>query len=1068
MNVKRLAAKLGVLLLLLCTQLLSSAQEKKISGKITDKKTGLPLEGASVKVKNTKESTLSDANGTFTIKAPSSESVIAISHVGYSFYESKAGEGDLNIQLDNIAADLDEVIVVGYGTQKKSHLTGAVESIKAKEIEDLPISNLGAALSGRILGLGVSGGTSRPGSQAQLTIRNPVSLAKDGGNNNPLFIIDGVIQITSQGLNDATLFNSLDPSEVESISVLKDGAAAIYGSRGANGAIVVQTKRGKAGKPRISYSGSYAINDEAYRTKMMSAADLAKYINIVNGPNGANVTNASDRTRFFSQDELDHFAAINHDWLDMAWKSAYNTRHTINIGGGAEKATYFANVSYYTQDGNLGKLEYGKWTYRAGADVTVANGLKAGLQVGGNYQSSMEMNSKIGGENIENDYRNLLRAPRYVPPYINGKPVRLPGASGSSNLSAYHFFELNNLDNYMDKDDNLSTVNLYLEYEAPFLKGLKARVSYARNTGSGHDARVGSRYMLYRFNQLGDNQHIYEGATVRDSAFYNNDNSVRFFNKTSKLQQANFTLSYSKSFGQHNVSALFSAERSEAESTQEDVSKESPSIFTNGQFNTAFGAIDGRTFAYESGNLGYVGRLNYSYASKYLAEFLFRTDASNKFAPENYWGKFYSASAGWVISSEDFFKSSAVDYLKLRYSIGLLGKDDTRAWQWRQRFTFQNGKGGQFGADNNPADIGMKMEVSPNADVTWSDELKQNIGIDARFFKNRLSSTVELFYNKGTNMLIERTGVVPITVGGSIASQNWGAIDFFGYELGLGWEDNIGKDFTYGVSTRFSWADNKVKKGNFNDIDALYPWNDRPDQSSDNGKWGYDYLGMFYSQADIDGYVSKYNITSVFGTSVDNLRPGMLYYRDVRGSIKADGTFAGPDGVIDDNDQVKLSKKASNHYGFGMTLKAGFKGLNFECVIAGSFGGWSEIDGRNLLERNIDNLYQNGVSYWGNIYDPTLNPYGKYPNPYHGDISLTPVSDFWKVNGLRLRMRNANLNYSIPKSITDRLKINSARIVLSALNPLNFYNPFDYKDSDGAWDTYPVLRTYSVGVNVTL
>ena len=250
-------------------------------------------------------------------------------------------------------------------------------------------------------------------------------------------------------------------------------------------------------------------------------------------------------------------------------------------------------------------------------------------------------------------------------------------------------------------------------------------------------------------------------------------------NKTSKLQQANFTLSYNKSFGQHAISALFSAEKSEAESTQEDVSKENPSIFTNGQFNTAFGAIDGRTFAYESGNLGYVGRLNYSYANKYLAEFLFRTDASNKFAPENYWGKFYSASAGWVISSEEFFKSSAVDYLKLRYSIGLLGKDDTRAWQWRQRFTFQNGKGGQFGADNNPADIGMKMEVSPNADVTWSDELKQNIGIDARFFKNRLSSTVELFYNQGTNMLIERTGVVPITVGGSIASQNWGAIDFF-------------------------------------------------------------------------------------------------------------------------------------------------------------------------------------------------------------------------------------------------------------------------------------------------
>src|SRR3990170_3430599 len=180
MNFKRLAAKLSVLLLLVCTQLPSFAQEIKVSGKIIDKKSGQPLVGASVKVKNTKESTLTDLDGTFTLKAPSSESVIVVSHIGYSYFETKAGRGNLNIQLDNIAADLDEVIVVGYGTQKKSHLTGAIESIKAKEIEDLPISNLGAALSGRILGLGVSGGTSRPGSQAQLTIRNPVSLAKDG------------------------------------------------------------------------------------------------------------------------------------------------------------------------------------------------------------------------------------------------------------------------------------------------------------------------------------------------------------------------------------------------------------------------------------------------------------------------------------------------------------------------------------------------------------------------------------------------------------------------------------------------------------------------------------------------------------------------------------------------------------------------------------------------------------------------------------------------------------------------------------------------------------------------
>jgi hypothetical protein len=325
-----------------------------------------------------------------------------------------------------------------------------------------------------------------------------------------------------------------------------------------------------------------------------------------------------------------------------------------------------------------------------------------------------------------------------------------------------------------------------------------------------------------------------------------------------------------------------------------------------------------------------------------------------------------------------------------------------------------------------------------------------------------------LFYNKGTNLLIERTGIVPVTVGGSIASQNWGKVDFFGYELSVGWDDQIGKDFNYGISARFTWSDNKVKQGNFNAYDLNFPWNPQPGQSSDNGKWGYDYLGMFRTQADIDAFVSKYNITSMFTTKAEDLRPGMLYYRDIRGPLQADGSFAGPDGIIDNNDQVKLANKASAHYGFGMTLKAGYKGFSFDCVIAGSFGGWSEIDGRNLLERNIDNLYQNGVSYWGDVYDPTLNPGGKYPNPYFSDISLTPISTFWRKNSFRMRIRNANLNYSVPKSVTDRLKISSARVILTAINPLNLYNPFDYKDSDGAWDIYPVLRTFSVGLNVTL
>ncbi len=1044
-------------------------QTKPITGKVTDDK-GEPLAGVTVQVKGLKTSVVTSADGTFTIDVPNDAATLVFSYVGMDRKEvSIFGKNDFQIQMKGTENTLNDVVVVGYATQKKAHLTGSVESIKSEEIQDLPVGNLSSALSGRILGVSVSGGMTRPGVGGSLTIRNPMSLAKDGGNLQPLYVIDGIIQVDGEGRNDNSLFNSLDASEVESITVLKDATAAIYGSRGAQGVILVQTKRGKIGAPRISYSGSYGINDEAYRTKMMSAYEFAQYYNIMNGPNGAG-RDAGDKRYFFSPDELEHFKNINYDWLEPAWKSASNMRHTLNVSGGAERATYFANVSYYTQDGNLSSLDYKRYTFRAGADVDVLAGLKTGLQVSGNFSNRVKTFNKIGGENDENDYRNLLLAPRYIPMYLDDYAVKLPG---TDQLSQYHFYEIEKLGNLARSKDKTMTLNLYAEYEVPFIKGLKARASYGRNFGSGLGSQVGTVYNLYEFTNSGEFGHIYDQPTNPKGKTYKNGNRLYYSNRHSEIEQMNFTMNYGRSFGRHNVSGLFSVEKSESTSEQQDVWKEDPLTVTNGQFNTAFGIIDGRTDGDESGTLGYIGRLNYNFSEKYLVEFLFRSDASTKFAPENYWGKFYSLSGGWVLSKENFFNVSWVNYLKLRYSAGLLGKDDTKAWQWRQRYTFQNGKGPVLGG-NSLASTGMKMEASPNRNATWSDEFKNNLGIDARFLNSRLSATIEGFYNHATNMLIERTESIPLTVGGTVAAENWGEAKMFGYEIGLGWNDRIGKDFSYGIDARFSWYDNKVLKGNFNKQLEVFPWEKREGQSSDNGVWGYDNLGMFKTQADIDAYVKEYNITSfVFDDDevlAENFKPGMLYYRDVRGALQPDGTFAGPDGIINEYDQIQLAKKANNHYGFGFTFKLGYKDLNFNCVIGGSFGGWDEIDGtsRKKLNNDISRAFQSRPAYWADIYDEQLNPNGKYPNPHWDFVSLSPTSTFWQVSGFRMRMRNANLSYSLPKKVAQAIRVSNARINLTALNPINFYNPFDYKDSEGAYDIYPVLRTYSLGVNLTL
>lgn len=1065
MNLKFLRKfSLSLLIMLLASTILF-AQDRKVTGKVVDQSDGSSMPGVNVSIKGLPSNVSTNEDGVFTIQVKSNTDVLVFSYIGFVRQQIIVGtQTNINVKLVSDNKNLDDVVVVGYGSQKRTSLTGSVVDIKASEIEDLPGTNIGAALSGRLLGVGVSGGISRPGSTAKITIRNPNNIfSKDGGSTDPLYVIDGVIQVDGQGKPDATLFGNLDASEIESLSFLKDASAAIYGTRGGNGVVLVTTKRGKIGKPRISYSGSYAVNDEAYRTKMMNASEFGQYFNIMNGPNGGNKAAGVDN--FFTQDELDHFKTLNYDRLEDAWKSSYDWRQTLSVSGGAEKATYFANVSYNKQNGNLATLNYNRWNFRAGTDVNVASNFKVGLQVSGNSGDLVKTFNKVSGEGVEDDYKNLLLAPPYVPDYIDGLPVKLPGTT--SDLSKYHFGEIARLNNLATTENNLFTVNGYAEYELPFIKGLKARLSYARNQGNSVGSQVGTFYTLYEFNRLGANKHIYEGSTVLSSLRVTNGDRLYYSNTNQKSEQTNFVANYARDFGKHSVSGLFTIERSESSNQNQVVFKASPIASTNGQFSSAFGAIDGSTSANEAGTLSYVGRANYAYANKYLAEFLFRTDASTKFAPENYWGQFYSGSVGWVISEESFFKVPAINYLKIRYAAGVLGNDQTKPWLWRQRYTTQDGKGAVFGG-NTASSTGLKMEASPNRDASWSTEYKNNLGIDARVLNNRLSVNVEGYFNAARNILLENTANVPFTVGGTSASENFGSANYFGYELGLNWDDKIGSEFRYGVGVRFGWSDDKVKIGNFNANDILKPWNAKPGQSSDNGKWGYDYLGMFKTADEVTNYVNQYKITQVFGTPVAQLKPGTLYYRDVRGQLQSDGTFAGPDGIIDENDQIQLSKKASNHYGFGITLKAGYKGFSVDAILAGSFGGWSEIDERKALNVSIARNFTNLPNIWGNIYDPVINPGGTMPNPNFVDINLTPASNFYKVSSFRLRIPSFNINYTLSKSIVEKLRINNARVFVSALNPANLYNPYTYKGPDGAWDAYPNLRTLSFGLNVTL
>lgn len=416
---------------LLLAALVAQAQNRVLKGVVIDGVSKEPMPGVSILISGTNSGTTTDAEGKFALNVPESGANVIISYVGFVKQTiDVANRGSLTVVLEPDVKALEDVVVVGYGEQKRSHLTGAVATVRMKDVEELPVGDISSALAGKLPGVNISGGTARPGTPASIVIRNPTKASKDGGSTSPLYIIDDVIRSEAD-------FQLLDASEIENLSILKDGAAAVYGARAALGVVLVRTKRGKAGKPTVSYTTTVGVSDASYKSKMMNGVQLATYLNDFNRSRGL----APNDPEYYSADELEYFKNNNHNWFDMAWKPSLNTRHAVNISGGTERATFFAGATYFYQNGNVDNISYKKWNFRASTDVNVTRHIKVGLGVSGNLSDNKLFYLKQGGENVEKDVTNLLNTPQFIPPYVDGLPVLLPGGSGST---GFHFFEAQN------------------------------------------------------------------------------------------------------------------------------------------------------------------------------------------------------------------------------------------------------------------------------------------------------------------------------------------------------------------------------------------------------------------------------------------------------------------------------------------------------------------------------------------------------------------------------------------------------------------------------------------------
>ncbi|HEY4061065.1 MAG TPA: SusC/RagA family TonB-linked outer membrane protein [Puia sp.] len=1079
-----------LLFFLLAGMVLSvQAQKKAVSGTVVKEDTNEPLQGVTVTVKGTTQTAITDAKGFFsmTVANRSKGIVLVFSYVGFEKKEmSSAPDEILTVPLTVSNKSMNDVVIVGYGSQKRSSLTGSVSTVDLKKVEDVPALDMTAALRGTVPGLSVSGGVQRPGQPTTVTIRNPVAFAKDGGQGtNPLFIIDDVIRTQAD-------FDLLDVTQVESVSVLKDAEASIYGVQGANGVIIVKTKRGHAGAPTLSFSGSVGSQNATILPKMLNSLQLATLNNDYNQTSAYQQTTSSGvgvpvnqfydtagylhksdgtvaTTRlasWYTPDELAYFSTHSHNYLKQAFKTAYVERGALNLSGGTDKLTYFIGGDFVNQSSNFKGINSYKYGLRATVDAKPAKGLDVMVSLSDDIFYSKSYWYKINSttESLDNDVASLETVQPWQEYFINGNPV-ITGASNTGGYDNVNLFLIQNSNNFTTASTTTTNILGKITYEIPGVKGLSGTFTMNKNINTANGKQFGSTFTYSKYAGMGENNHI-PGGTLLQTYPISNGNRVRLNPTFSNSYQLDAGLSYMRSFGKHTISAIALYEQ--REQNAEGIAGESDGV-VNGAlpyqtFTTGAESSTQTGFISQFGFEAFISRLNYSYAGKYLLQLVYRADGSSRFAAGHNWGGFPAASVGWILSEEPFIRDKYpwIDLLKVRASAGLTGTDNTKPYQYRANYNLGTGSSGGAVFNEGARSIGVKPNIAiPNVGVTWDHVTKLDYGLDMAVLNNRLNFSADYFWSHGYDLLTTLSSSVPVTIGAAAPTENFSIVNMFGYEVSVGWRGNVGKKFSYSFTPFFTWSDNKnilIDVASGNKGGPL----DLTGKSSDMGTYGYKSMGIIRTQDQATAIINSRaqaaggvkNVT-IFSTPV---QPGMINYQDYNG-----------DGVIDVKDQQYLNKKQSNHYSLGLNWSVNYGSLSLNVIMGASWGGWTTIDGQVPGNNNASSGYSitdNRPSYWADHWTPA-NTNAKYPAPYFvSDYKVT--TDFWLVRATTLNITNATMSYTIPTKWSSKAGIASARFFVVATNPVQFINPFPnhYRDISTALYTYPTLRTITAGLNV--
>jgi len=1012
-----------------------NARQAVITGTVRDE-AGNPLPGVSVIVKGTTTGSITDAQGKYSINAPDN-AILVFTYIGYTKIELPVGGKTLlNIQLTPDQTSLNELIVVGYGTQKKETVTGSISQVKGTELVKSPQPNLSNALAGRFSGVVINNRGGEPGYDgSSITIRGQATT----GSNAVLVVVDGVPgQIGG--------LERLDPNDIESVSVLKDASAAIYGNRAANGVILVTTKKGKTGKPTISYSFNQGFSSPTRLPKLADAATYAQIMNEINyyasESGGLNQSYSEEQIQKF-RDGSDPILYPNTDWAQTVLKkSALQNQHSLSVNGGTDDVKYYMSLGMIDQDGiyKNGVTSYKQYNFRSNIDANVSKRLKVGLSLAGR-----EENRKFPITGANDLFRSLYRSKPIVAAfYPNGLPTR--GIEGSN--PAVLVTDLGGTSN-----NPTQVLNAILKgsYQIPGIEGLSADGFFSVDKSNVFVKTFNKPYLLYEYQASTDTytSGVYGGN--------NNKATLKESQKRESLLTSNIKLNFERKFGVHNINAFVGYEQS----------KNNLEFFDADRFNYLSNQLpelsQGGTAATDFLNSGYssnytrksiISRLAYAYDDKYLFEGQLRRDGSSIFAPGKQWGTFPSVSAGWRINKEKWFGDNVkfFDELKLRASYGSLGNDNVNAFQYYDNYILVgNGFVAQApgGAATIQPGVGLSKLANPN--ITWEVSKKLDIGINATFLKNFTFEAI-YFKQKRSDILATRNASLPGSSGivnpyndGSsnynplVPSENIGKVNSEGFEGTLGYAHR-GNEFNWGVSGNMTYAKSEVIF--IDEASGTLDYQKKTGRPL-NSYLLYNAIGIFRTQADLD------NNPHVSGAKI-----GDLIYEDYN-----------RDGVLnaDDMSMAKYGNIPQITYGFN--FNASYK--NFDLSVL--FAGQARVSQYVLPESgSIGNFYS---SWADNRFSPS-NPNGSFPkvteragNAISGGAYK---NNFWLNNSSFLRLKNVELAYNLKGDFLSKIKVSGVRIFASAFNLFTITKVKDY-DPEGSSESgqfYPQQRIINLGANV--